>query len=348
MLPTPGGALRFNAPQPHTGSALYPALEDAQAQLPQCRQAGLALVAPTEKAVKSTCHHGLPESEDGLFLNVYVPGQIDASKRLPVIVWIHGGGFVIGSIQSVAAFSSYNGDGDDLIYGMRQVEVEEDGAVVAPRNVWVPRGKEVKEDGALNAGLLDQQLALQLVQERILCLIFLVFGKLNRLLLEDRQIQRRPGPSVLEHVIANNARRPNLVMVIPPQGQDLKNSRSIIADKDASVYPSHRSGSCYASSILSVQWTITYLADVDAVAAFSLAPSLPCTSILDLNDDCYAMTLYGVTYGTVRREFMMLVFSTVIASLRAKDSDYVAEKERLEGFVGGAFIDKARVIGVLY
>ncbi|KAF9022748.1 hypothetical protein BDZ89DRAFT_1163101 [Hymenopellis radicata] len=34
------------------------------------------------------------------------------------------------------------------------------------------------------------------------------------------------------------------------------------------------------------------------------------------------------------------------ASLCAKDSDYVAEKERLEEFVGGAFIDKARIIGV--
>lgn len=36
-------------------------------------------------------------SEDCLFLNVWRPAGVEASAKLPVMVWIHGGGFVAGS-----------------------------------------------------------------------------------------------------------------------------------------------------------------------------------------------------------------------------------------------------------
>ncbi|KAF9038959.1 alpha/beta-hydrolase [Hymenopellis radicata] len=197
------GALRFNAPQPPpTRSALYPALEDAKAQPPQCRQAGLGRADGKGGKIDMPPFGllGLPESEDCLFLNVYVPGQIDASKRLPVIVWIHGGGFAVGSIQTVAGFSFYNGD--DLIYGMQQVEGGEDGAVVVLLQYRLGMfgflaGKAVKEDGALNAGLLDQQLALQWVQEHIVKF----GGDPSRVTIWG---QSAGAQSVLEHVIANN------------------------------------------------------------------------------------------------------------------------------------------------
>lgn len=36
-------------------------------------------------------------SEDCLFLNVWTGADLAAHERLPVLFWIHGGGFVVGS-----------------------------------------------------------------------------------------------------------------------------------------------------------------------------------------------------------------------------------------------------------
>ncbi|KAF5330005.1 hypothetical protein D9611_010515 [Ephemerocybe angulata] len=107
-----------------------------------------------------------PVSEDCLFLNVVVPGtNIKSSTKRPVVVWIHGGGYGQGS-ASWTGFSSGAYDGNDL------VKISDGKAVVVLIQYRLGlqgflAGEEVKKNGALNAGLLDQQFALKWVQKHI-------------------------------------------------------------------------------------------------------------------------------------------------------------------------------------
>ena len=41
--------------------------------------------------------HSGPKSEDCLFLNVFVPSTAQRGDKMAVMVWFHGGGFVLGS-----------------------------------------------------------------------------------------------------------------------------------------------------------------------------------------------------------------------------------------------------------
>ncbi len=82
----PVGALRFCPPQPHAG---WSGVRDAVEWGPIARQQEIEgmedLFPQTTQA----------QSEDCLFLNVWTPGLDDAAR--PVMVWIHGGAFTIGS-----------------------------------------------------------------------------------------------------------------------------------------------------------------------------------------------------------------------------------------------------------
>uniref|UniRef100_A0A4W2HT54 Carboxylesterase type B domain-containing protein n=1 Tax=Bos indicus x Bos taurus TaxID=30522 RepID=A0A4W2HT54_BOBOX len=39
-------------------------------------------------------------SEDCLYLNIYTPADLTKRSRLPVMVWIHGGGLVVGGAST--------------------------------------------------------------------------------------------------------------------------------------------------------------------------------------------------------------------------------------------------------
>ena len=82
----PVGELRFRAPQPHPGWAgVRDATEFGPIAIQQVNE-GLEALLPSPRQ---------PQSEDCLLLNVWTPAVDDA--RRPTMVWIHGGGYTIGS-----------------------------------------------------------------------------------------------------------------------------------------------------------------------------------------------------------------------------------------------------------
>ena len=88
----PVGDLRWRAPAPVTRWA---GTRKTDAFAPACMQTGVSMPGETPPAV----------SEDCLYLNIWTPAK-SAHERLPVIVWIYGGGYINGS----ASMPLYRGD----------------------------------------------------------------------------------------------------------------------------------------------------------------------------------------------------------------------------------------------
>ncbi|XP_015419599.1 PREDICTED: bile salt-activated lipase isoform X4 [Myotis davidii] len=54
-------------------------------------------------------------SEDCLYLNIWVPqGQKEVSQNLSVMIWIYGGGFLLGSAHDKSFFNNYEYDGEEI------------------------------------------------------------------------------------------------------------------------------------------------------------------------------------------------------------------------------------------
>lgn len=101
-----------------------------------------------------------PMDEDCLALNIWAPADA-AGKRLPVMVWLHGGGFVIGS-------------GSILFYDGSKLALN--GVVVVSINYrlgplgWLAHPElsaESDDDSSGNYGLMDQIAALEWVRDNI-------------------------------------------------------------------------------------------------------------------------------------------------------------------------------------
>ncbi|KAF6759858.1 Alpha/Beta hydrolase protein [Ephemerocybe angulata] len=144
-----------------------------------------------------------PVSEDCLFLNVVTPGTdfsktSNSARKLPVVVWIHGGGYALGSASKPGLSSMRIYDGNDLVR-------DSGGKVIAVLIQYrlglfgFLAGSDVKKNGVLNAGLRDQQFALQWVQSHIS-----KFGG------DPEKVtiwgQSAGGGSVLQHLIANGGK----------------------------------------------------------------------------------------------------------------------------------------------
>ena len=88
----PLGELRWREPQP---VARWKGVRGADSFAPACMQKGVSMPGEAPPTV----------SEDCLYLNIWTPAA-KAGERLPVIVWIHGGGYTNGS----ASMPLYWGD----------------------------------------------------------------------------------------------------------------------------------------------------------------------------------------------------------------------------------------------
>jgi para-nitrobenzyl esterase len=132
----PVGDLRWRAPQP---GLRWTAPRDATALGPACPQ------HVTEGS--SLARANLPQNEDCLSLNVWTPG----GKKLPVMLWIHGGGFTQGS----AALPRFDG-----------TALAHHGVVVVSFNYRLGRLGFFPHPALndANFGLLDQIAALQWVR----------------------------------------------------------------------------------------------------------------------------------------------------------------------------------------
>ncbi len=99
----PLGPLRWRAPQPVTP---WTGVRDASTYSTDCDQRPF----PSDAAPL-----GAGTSEDCLYLNVWKPATAPASAKLPVMVWIYGGGFVNGG-SSPLVYSGHHFAEDGIVF----------------------------------------------------------------------------------------------------------------------------------------------------------------------------------------------------------------------------------------
>lgn len=141
----PIGKLRFSSPEPVEP---WSGVREATSYPPICPQ--LQMPPPLNKIVA-----GLSTSEDCLFLNVFAPSTADPNSKLAVMVFIHGGGFMIGGAPA-DNLSSVMATMDDVIVVCIQYRLGILGFFNVP-------GTGTKG----NYGLMDQVDALKWVQRNI-------------------------------------------------------------------------------------------------------------------------------------------------------------------------------------
>ncbi|XP_012860629.3 cocaine esterase [Echinops telfairi] len=146
----PLGALRFAPPQPPEP---WSGVRDATVYPAMCLQDTEGM----SKLAKYVLNMSLPftnMSEDCLYLNIYTPAHAQEGANLPVMVWIHGGGLVMGTA------SLYDGSVLTAYEEVVMVSIQYRLGILGYYSTN-------DERAAGNWGYLDQVAALQWVQHNI-------------------------------------------------------------------------------------------------------------------------------------------------------------------------------------
>ncbi|KAH8982158.1 carotenoid ester lipase precursor [Lactarius hatsudake] len=163
----PVGNLRFRHPR---SPGPYVGTHNATAYGLSCPQQAIALALPnglpqqTLEYFASLFGNGtstIPDGEDCLTLNVIAPANARPGSKLPVVVWIYGGGFEVGS-------SAFN---DGSIIVNHSIALQQPVVYVSMNYRLSAFGflasQEVKDAKVGNLGLWDQRLALHWIQKYI-------------------------------------------------------------------------------------------------------------------------------------------------------------------------------------
>ncbi|KAK7967594.1 carboxylesterase family protein [Apiospora aurea] len=145
----PVGKLRWQAPQPPPCNCSSSNVTSAVDPPPLCPQTG-AFGTPAAYGFNSG-----PGDEDCLYLNVYAPHN---AENLPVLVWIHGGGNSAFGASLYDPSTLIHTNNNSFVVVMIQYRLGAFGYLASP---------EIKANGVLNAGLLDQRFAMQWVKQHI-------------------------------------------------------------------------------------------------------------------------------------------------------------------------------------
>lgn len=151
----PIGSLRWQHSMPFKGSDLLQATTYGN----ECPQ---SIASPSATASGSQCTDGHVlgpgQSEDCLYLNVWVPGGTTASSQLPVMVFIHGGSFVAGSSSAGMPLGNLY-DGTSLAAAGK--------VIVVTFNYRLGALGFLAQGGNYNFGFADQLVALDWVRTNI-------------------------------------------------------------------------------------------------------------------------------------------------------------------------------------
>ncbi|XP_075621628.1 fatty acyl-CoA hydrolase precursor, medium chain isoform X2 [Balearica regulorum gibbericeps] len=148
----PVGPLRFSEPQPPKP---WKGVRDATSYPPMCLQDKVQGQRFSDIITNRKEKVLLQVSEDCLYLNVYTPVSTEKQEKLPVFVWIHGGGLVFG------AASSYDGSALAAFDNVLVVTIQYRLGILG----YFSTGDKHAQG---NWGYLDQVAALQWIQENII------------------------------------------------------------------------------------------------------------------------------------------------------------------------------------